>query len=175
MSYVISFCDFSYIYCYFAWKNRGWLGGIDVKWFFLSNLEIIWNKNRIFAHSIINKNDRNEETDSYDYGNIRSMSILVWKWPTRIVGSRTTRVRRRLRGWRLKTRLRMLTCRKFPSEANCWNAWRNWLTMRRLRRLASVTTSGTSIRMMACRISMSCTWWTEYWRNGGPEGCKVLT
>ena len=38
--------------------------------FFLSYHEIIWNKNRIFAHSIINKNDRNEETDSYDYGNI---------------------------------------------------------------------------------------------------------
>jgi hypothetical protein len=40
------------------------------KLLFLSNHEIIWNKNRIFAHSIINKNDRNEETDSYDYGNI---------------------------------------------------------------------------------------------------------
>ncbi len=51
-------------------KSGGWLGGIDVKWFFLSYHEIIWNKNRIFAHSIINKNDRNEETDSYDYGNI---------------------------------------------------------------------------------------------------------
>ncbi len=71
MSYVISFYDFSYIFRISALKIMAQIVLNTRKIaFFLSYHEIIWNKNRIFAHSIINKNDRNEETDSYDYGNI---------------------------------------------------------------------------------------------------------
>ena len=70
MSYVISFHDFLYISRISALKIMAQIVLNTRKIaFFLSYHEIIWNKILIFAR-IINKNYRNEETDSYDYGNI---------------------------------------------------------------------------------------------------------